>query len=241
MRKEINDASVNQKNDNNDSIIKLAQSLGAADIGFADLTVLPAAKRMGYRYGITVVIKLSDGILNQIESEPTQTYFSHYRSVNRLIDDICLRLLLSLEAQGYPSVAIPASQSVSDPDDAFTGAFSHKTGAVLSGLGWIGRSALLIHKKYGPRVRLGTVLTNAPVTVGKAVTESGCGTCRNCVKACPALAIEGRSWEPGMPRNALYDAFACSLHMKEAYQHIGRGVVCGLCVVTCPVGTPSGD
>ena len=236
MIKEINDIQPEQKIYYNDAIQSLAKSLGAAEIGLADLAVLPANKRMGYDKGITIVIKLSDGILNQIETEPTQTYFSHYRSVNRLIDDISLRIMLFLEEQGYPSVAIPASQSVTDPEDNFIGAFQHKTGAVLSGLGWIGRSALLIHKKYGPRVRLGTVLTNAPIETGKPITESGCGSCRNCVTACPAMAIEGRLWEFGLARNELYDAFSCSQHMKEAYHHIGRGVVCGLCVVACPIG-----
>lgn len=220
----------------NHTINDLGQSLGATTIGFSDLTVLPEQKRMGFDRAITILVKLSDGILNQIGEEPTQTYFSHYRSVNRLLDDISLRLLLTLEAQGYPSVAIPASQSVADPDDAFTGAFQHKTAAVLAGLGWIGRSALFVHQRYGPRVRLATVLTNGPLAVGEPVTASGCGHCRVCVSACPAQAIEGQLWTPGMPRNQLYDAFACSQQMKEAYQHIGRGAVCGLCMVRCPIG-----
>ncbi|MEL7659749.1 4Fe-4S double cluster binding domain-containing protein [Acetobacterium wieringae] len=220
----------------NHTINDLGQSLGATAIGFSDLTVLPEQKRMGFDRAITILVKLSDGILNQIGEEPTQTYFSHYRSVNRLLDDISLRLLLTLEAQGYPSVAIPASQSVADPDDPFTGAFQHKTAAVLAGLGWIGRSALFVHQRYGPRVRLATVLTNGPLAVGAPVTESGCGHCRVCVSACPAQAIEGQLWTPGMPRNQLYDAFACSQQMKEAYQHIGRGAVCGLCMVRCPIG-----
>lgn len=236
MKKEVNHNQVLPPNHCNQSIIKLGQSLGATAIGFSDLSVLPAPKRMNFERGITVMIKLSDGILNQIGTEPTQTYFSHYRSVNRLIDDICLRILLALEAQGFPSVAIPASQSVADPDDQFTGAFQHKTAAVLAGLGWIGRSALFIHQTYGPRVRLGTILTNAPIITGEPVTESGCGSCRVCVSACPAMAIEGRLWQPGIPRNALYDAYTCSQHMKESFQHIGRGAVCGLCVVACPIG-----
>ncbi len=236
MKKEVNHNHSLLQNHFNQTIIKLGQSLGATEIGFSDLSVLPAQKRMNFTRGITVIIKLSDGILNQIGTEPTQTYFSHYRSVNRLIDDICLRILLALEAQGYPSVAIPASQSVADPEDPFTGAFQHKTAAVLSGLGWIGRSALFIHQCYGPRVRLGTILTNAPIIVGAPTTESGCGSCRVCASVCPAMAIEGRLWKPGMPRNELYDAYACSRHMKEAFHHIGRGVVCGLCVVACPIG-----
>lgn len=236
MKKEINHQQVQPELYLNLTINHLGTALGATEIGFSDLTRLPAPKRMGFSRAITVIIRLSDGILNQIQDQPTQTYFSHYRSVNRLIDDICLRILLDLEARGYPSLAIPASQSVTDPDDPFTGAFQHKTGAVLAGLGWIGRSALFIHQSYGPRVRMGTILTNAPLTVGAPVTESGCGSCRACVRACPALAIEGRLWEPGMARNQLYDAYACSQHMKEAYQHIGRGVVCGLCIVACPIG-----
>jgi len=236
MKKEVNHNHSLPQIHCNQIIINLGQSLGATEIGFSDLTVLPAKKRMNFDHGITVIIKLSDGILNQIGAEPTQTYFSHYRSVNRLIDDISLRILLELEARGYPSVAIPASQSVSDPEDQFTGAFQHKTAAVLSGLGWIGRSALFIHRHYGPRVRIGTILTSAPLIVGEPVTQSVCGSCRTCVSACPAMAIEGQLWKPGMPRNQLYDAHACSQHMKEAYHHIGRGVVCGLCVVACPIG-----
>ncbi|WP_303870029.1 4Fe-4S double cluster binding domain-containing protein [Acetobacterium wieringae] len=225
-----------QPNVLNDTITNLGQSLGATAIGFSDLTILPEQKRMGFDRAITILVKLSDGILNQIGEEPTQTYFSHYRSVNRLLDDISLRLLLTLEAQGYPSVAIPASQSVADPDDPYTGAFQHKTAAVLAGLGWIGRSALFVHQRYGPRVRLATVLTNGPLAVGEPVTASACGSCRVCVSACPAQAIEGQLWTPGMRRNQLYDAFACSQQMKEAYQHIGRGAVCGLCMVRCPIG-----
>jgi len=218
------------------ALLDLGKSLGATELGFSDIECLPEEKRLGFTRGITVIIRLSDGILNQIKDEPTQTYFSHYRSVNRLIDLITLRLLLLLEEHGYPSIAIPASQSVADPNDAFTGAFQHKTGAVLAGLGWIGRSALFIHKKHGPRIRMGTVLTDAPLSAGVPTTESSCGSCRVCVTACPAMAIEGRLWEPGMPRNEIYDAYSCSTHMKVAYQHIGRGAVCGLCVVACPIG-----
>lgn len=219
-----------------EALIDLGKSLGAMELGFSAIECLPDEKRMGFSRGITIIIRLSDGILNQIENEPTQTYFSHYRSVNRLIDHITLRLVLLLEEQGYPSIAIPASQSVSDPKDNFTGAFQHKTGAVLAGLGWIGRSALFIHHTHGPRIRLGTVLTNAPLNTGLPIQKSSCGSCRACVTACPAMAIEGRLWVPGMPRNELYDAYSCSTHMKVAYQHIGRGAVCGLCVVACPIG-----
>ncbi|WKY48903.1 4Fe-4S double cluster binding domain-containing protein [Eubacteriaceae bacterium ES3] len=216
---------------------ELAISLGATELGYSDLMVMDAQDRFDYRYAVTVVVRLANGVIDQIKDEPTHTYFSHYRAVNRLIDHITLRLGLYLESQGFPSMPIPASQSINGDDHSpYSSAFSHKTGAVLSGLGWIGKSALLIHRQYGPRVRLGTILTNAPVLPGTPIKKSQCTSCSACVKVCPALAIEGKNWRMGMIRNELYDAHACSVYMKEAFKHIGRGAVCGLCMAVCPIG-----
>ncbi|MGL4607379.1 MAG: epoxyqueuosine reductase [Eubacteriaceae bacterium] len=220
----------------NSDLSAFAKALGATELGFSCLEILEEKDKMGFKYGISVVVKLSDGILNQIEDIPTQTYFSHYRTVNRLIDEITLRLTLFLEEKGYPSIAIPASQSINGEKNRYIGAFQHKTAATLAGLGWIGKSALLIHKEYGPRIRLGTVLTNAPVSTGTPIVNSHCGSCCECKKKCPAMAIEGVNWSQGIERKVLYNAYACSEHMKNAYQLIGRGAVCGLCMVTCPMG-----
>lgn len=218
----------------NDQITDLAKSLGATQIGFADLSPLKNKDRLGYERAISVIVQLSAGVLSQIKDEPTITYFSHYRSVNRLIDEITLRILLTLEASGYPSFAVPASQSLPSKKEPYQGIFQHKTAAVLSGIGWIGKSALFIHRDYGPAVRLGTVLTNAPLNTPVVHLKSKCGSCDICKKTCPAMAIEGINWEPGIERSMLYDARCCSEYMKEAYQHIGRGSVCGLCIVNCP-------
>ncbi|WKY45870.1 4Fe-4S double cluster binding domain-containing protein [Eubacteriaceae bacterium ES2] len=216
---------------------ELAISLGATELGYSDLSIIDTEKRYGFKNAVTVVVKLAHGVMDQVVDEPTHTYFSHYRAVNRLIDQISLRLCLYLEAQGYKSMPIPASQSINDLyHEPYASAFSHKTGAVLSGLGWIGKSALFIHRQYGPRVRLGTILTNAPLLTGIPVKESECKSCKACVMVCPALAIEGINWEIGIARNKLYDAHACSIYMKENFKHIGRGAVCGLCVSVCPVG-----
>jgi epoxyqueuosine reductase QueG len=37
----------------------------------------------------------------------------------------------------------------------------------LAGLGWIGKSCSLISPHFGPRLRLVTVLTNAPLKAGQ--------------------------------------------------------------------------
>lgn len=218
----------------NELILKTALEMGAGRVGFADLTGLPKKERLGFDRAVSVMIPLSKGILGQMETEPTITYFSHYRAVNRLIDQITLRILLIIEGQGYKAFAVPASQSLPGKADPYRGIFQNKTAAVLSGEGWIGKSALFVHPEYGPAVRLGTVLTDAPLKTPEVSPVSRCGSCNACQKACPAMAIEGETWEPGMERNRLYDAHSCSEHMKNAYQHIGRGSVCGLCIINCP-------
>ena len=87
----------------------------------------------------------------------------------------------------------------------------------------LGKSSLFLHKTYGPRVRLASVLTDCPVAAGQSLHESPCGSCTKCVEACPAKAISGKPWQPGTPRDELFSAQACSEYMKRQFQHIGRG------------------
>lgn len=137
-----------------------------------------------------------------------------------------------LERFGFRYAAVPASQSV----NGMQGIYSHKRAAVDSGLGTIGKSSLFLSNKFGPRVRLGTILTDCPFEVRGINPTSVCGGCRICTDACPAMAIVGREWSPGTPREDIIDAQACSDYMKRAFKHIGRGAVCGICMRVCPHG-----
>ena len=165
-------------------------------------------------------------------------YFHHYRTVNFLIDQICLRILLYLEEKGYNAVAVPASQTVNDKEDKYCGIFQHKTAAVRAGLGWMGKSGLFISNEYGPRVRLGTVLTDLKLSENNNVTEhDSCNNCNICVVSCPAGAITGNSWAEGHNRDEWINAKTCSDYMNKNFKHIGRGSVCGICVKRCPKGS----
>ena len=165
---------------------------GGAFVGFSDVRErLPEYLKV-YPYAITYGIKLSDAIIDEIsEEQPTYTYFNHYRSVNFLIDQIGLNVLLTLQKQGYSAYTIAASQSIPDSNTPYSGVFPHKTGAIASGLGWIGKNGLFIHKDFGPRVRLGTVLTDMEFQTDHQTMESQCGSCNRCVDACPAKALTG--------------------------------------------------
>ncbi len=202
---------------------------GAGQVGFFKL---PDDSNFGMSYGVSFTIPLSDAIVDCIDTAPTHTYFHHYRTINTLIDNLALRTGLMLGAEGYNYVPIAASQSV----NGLQGIFSHKYGAYLAGLGYVGRSGLFITTQNGPRVRLGTILTDFPFDVTGEPVPFSCGECKLCVSKCPAMAIRGEDWAPGEDREKIIDAKACSDYMKKEFQHIGRGVVCGICMQTCPKG-----
>lgn len=209
---------------------------GASVSAFADVSgKLPEALKK-LPGAVSIGVRLSDAIIDEITDKPTFTYFHHYRTVNTLIDQITLRGMLFIQEAGYRAMAVPASQTVNDAEQAHYGIFQHKTAAVMAGLGWIGRSGLFISSDYGPRLRLGTILTDMPLKTAGRPMEQNCGECRLCVESCPAMAITGKCWEDGCDRSRLVDVKACSDHMTSRYKHIGRGAVCGICVRVCPHG-----
>lgn len=209
---------------------------GLCEVGFSRVaeTVPPDLAR--YSYAVTLMFRLSDAIVDEIDGAPTYAYFQHYRAVNALLDRCALLACEMLRREGGRAYPIAASQSVHDRPDKYTGIYQHKSAAVAAGLGWIGKSALFVSPKYGPRVRLATVLTDMELPVTARPMESRCGECRRCTEACPSGAILGVNYVRGMERSEIFDAEKCSMHMKKAYQHIGRGAVCGLCMRACPYG-----
>lgn len=209
-------------NENNKLITELLNSLSIDEIGFAKVeNELP--------FAISIVVPLSTYVISKIEDRPTFEYFHHYRTVNAFIDHVLLRCGLEIAKKGYKYQCVGASHSTGE----YKGYFSHKQAARLAGLGYIGKSALFISEKYGPAVRLGTILTDMPFEVGTP-NENDCGNCNICRDTCPAMAIRGINYKVGMDRSEIFDAAACSNHMKREYQMIGRGSVCGICIARCP-------
>ena len=209
-------------------------SFGCHDVGFSFIGEELAQKTTGspdFKYAISIIVKLSDAVIDGITDEPTHVYFHHYRTVNALIDNIILKTGMEIEKLGGKYIPVAASQSIS----GYTGFFQHKTAARLAGLGGIGKSGLFISSEYGPRVRLGTLLTDLPLETGTPFNEDICGDCNVCVKLCPAMAISDSPFDLNSPSDTL-DRRACSEYMKKNFQHIGRGVVCGICVKNCPKG-----
>ncbi len=118
--------------------------------------------------------------------------------------------------------------------------FPHKLAAIRAGLGWIGKNSLLITKKYGPRVRLATLLVDYDLPYNEPVTTSQCGECKICAEACPYDCINNVNWYPGILRKELFDAHLCSSKREAFRSSIGHKHECGLCLLACPFGNGTG-
>ena len=204
---------------------------GVSDIGFSKPSGdIPE----GLPFAVTVVVRLSPAIVKEIDGAPTHTYFNHYRTVNAFIDRALLMCGLYLQKNGYGYITVAASQSINTDGWNYRGRFSHKQAAVEAGLGSIGRNSLFIHKDFGSAVRLGTLFTDCPFDISEIEPVDLCEDCTLCVDACPAKAIKGGKWNLKTEREEIFDAEKCSEYMKHAFQKIGRGAVCGICMSVCP-------
>jgi len=220
----------------------LAIQLGADLVGVADLKLFQddygnARPLIGtFPLAISMAVRLSSPIIDGItEDDPTPIYAHHYRTVNALLDDIAIRMANYCQSKGHWALPIPASQ-ILDDDYSF-GAISHKAIAALAGLGWLGKGMIVVNRRFGPRIRLVTVLTTLPLTTDRLL-ENDCGDCLECAKACPVEAIKGITFKlkPRLREEAL-DVRACSQRVRAFGRNPRYGSsICGMCIKACPFG-----
>ncbi|MFA4860220.1 4Fe-4S double cluster binding domain-containing protein [Methanoregula sp.] len=231
--------------DIDNKIRNLARTLDADYFGVADLT--PARdfiraqggeRASCYPRGVVVGIRLQDRVVDLLPEKDREgaILYRHttYDVVNTALDQAALRIANALQREGYGAFPVPASKRTDD--EHICGIFSQKLAAHLAGLGWIGKSCLLVTPDHGPRVRWVTVLTDAPLKPTGSPMEPRCGECTACVDICPVHAFTGRTFSPGEPREARYNAAGCDRYYKELEKNTGSAAVCGLCVWVCPHG-----
>jgi epoxyqueuosine reductase len=221
----------------------LARTLGIDLFGVADLanardfvTTQGGDYLARFPRAISVGIRLPDAVVDELyrHEDPSAifSYRSLYNSANSTLDMAALLIAKKTHEAGFRGYPIPASQTVNPRK--LEGAFSHKLAAHLAGLGWIGKSCLLITPEHGPRVRLATVLTDAPLKPGTELRDR-CGDCRKCVEVCPVGAFAGVTFDPSQPRDVRFRAYLCKDYSDRRARFLGEGL-CGLCVYICPYG-----
>ena len=208
----------------------LCQEWGASLFGVADLRpyeregiLLPPDIIDRLFSAISVGFHLSDAILEGIENQPTPHYFHHYQRVNILLDTIGLMVTSSIQNLGFQAMPIAASQILDWKNQR--GHLSHKHVARAAGLGWIGRNNLLVNEQFGSRIRLVTILTDLPLEIDSPQVKD-CGSCRACLKVCPAGAIKEKQED--------FDHLRCyeQLRVFAKTLHFSHNI-CGIWVKAC--------
>jgi epoxyqueuosine reductase QueG len=213
------------------------------EVGYASLAGLLDSAYADYPYGISLARKLDDSIIDQIKSGPTENYYNHYIQINHELNSKTKEIVEFLTSMNIEAFAIQATVEKSDLDESFQKtlrySFSHKMAATRAGIGWIGKTSLLITERFGPRVRLASILTKEAVAeAGTPVDEGRCGKCDMCVYECPVRAATGQVWSVGIDRNKFFDAFKCRDFCREiSEKNIQKKIsLCGICISVCPQG-----
>jgi epoxyqueuosine reductase QueG len=207
-------------------------SYGADIVGFADVADITIKHEPELQTAISVGIAYDEDIVRALDAEIGE-FERHLRDTKSQIDVLLKMFEQRLQEEGYAVWVPPISKNL----PGLVSDFSHKTAATKAGLGWIGKNALFVSPEFGCGLRLGTILTDAPlVTTASPVVESRCGACTECVNACPYGALKGENWYPGIERDSLVDAFLCSQKREEYIPILGFKHPCGLCIQACPMG-----
>jgi len=218
------------------SIKDIAIGQGADIIGIADLKLLegifthPKNLLERYKYGISVAVSLEQH--NGYDNTTEDKAFA-------CLEKIALNIEKYIQRQGYNGKIIPCDKRVRRDGALFwKGAISHKAVAKTAGLGWIGKSMLLITSNFGPRVCLITILTNMPL-VPNQPEKNKCGNCKECIKSCPVNALVKVSFDdhPGKLEEA-FNVSLCGPYIEKTWD---RGNICWSCVLACPFGKKQED
>lgn len=215
---------------------------GASLVGFGNIQSLyhnidsdkSQTKIPEYPIGISIALAIPKEVIKGITLKPTIEYYNEYNSLNKRLDalaEFCEQYLIE---SGYKAFAQTIEKTTYH--GVFETIMPHKTIAVRSGIGWIGKSALLVTPEYGSAVRLTSVLTDAPLITEQIIYTTRCSNCNICKNACPGEAITGELWDATKERDWIYNALACRMMARKiSAQALEKEItLCGKCIEVCP-------
>jgi len=195
---------------------------GADFIKIVDISMLSEKENRGYNTAILVGMVLSPEFIYGLSKE-TITVPSEFWEKEHRTHELAEWTADFIIAKGYKAFAQSDGNLINGyfEQATKTTVLPHKKIAILSGMGWIGKSNLFITEEYGSALCLCTILTNAPLPTEKtSMIMPNCGECTVCKDICPTSAIHGTTWEPGMNRDLIVDVYHCECCLK--------------CLVKCP-------
>jgi epoxyqueuosine reductase len=135
---------------------------------------------------------------------------------------VCDQIITILKHHGFPSKIIPY------PGEC---GLQFRFVAQIAGLGKIGVNAFLLHPAWGPWIHLRVIATEAIIEFEAEKTAEICNNCGACISACPAGAIQEKT----------FNGLQCRAFRKAKGEYIPFGLkheldYCKICADVCPIG-----
>ena len=207
---------------------------GASVVGCGSMLEVPESKRDGYPIGISIGVALDPSLLEGLLDAPSRVYQDNCASVRASLVRLRHACVDFLTERGHR--ACFSRSGITDAAN-YMSDLPHKTVATRAGLGWIGKSGMLISENFGAALRLTSVMTDAPLPVARASDTSRCGSCEACVVDCPGKAILGAEWQVGLDRANMLAPEACDKARMERSKAAGLSDdawLCDVCIAVCP-------
>ncbi len=155
-----------------------------------------------------------------------------YEVINEHFAVISDAVIDVLESEDYVGIKIPATHTY-DPKDLIC-KWSHRSAAVIAGLGSFGANRLVITEK-GSAGRFCTVITTAPLKPSEKYRGPEClyyknGSCGLCFSICPAKALNKGDIDKFVCQRELNNNEALA---KQTSNQQGADT-CGKCISICP-------
>lgn len=99
------------------------------------------------------------------------------------------------------------------------------------GVGYVGKNNTLITEKYGPRINMTCMATDASLKPDIVKVESRCGKCRACQNACMSGAVLGDGF---FHQRQCESIINCQPNKRFYSDHVGQD--CDNCLAVCPQG-----
>ncbi|MCX5848006.1 MAG: hypothetical protein NTW65_00955 [Deltaproteobacteria bacterium] len=138
-----------------------------------------------------------EAIYDFLSKKTPVTHNTDQLIANQKIHHIAKRLADYIGELGYRARAVPTNNTYRRSPDVYSThpSFSHRFGAIVSGIGGQGMSGNVMTKEYGAAVYLSTVVTDAvlksdPLLPQRYFIDQYCKKCLICDKACPAKMFE---------------------------------------------------
>lgn len=158
--------------------------------------IMPKARSV-----VVFIKRIMRGTLRGIDEGthwPSYHIFS-YAGLNHMLGVAHYRLARFIEQYGYEATSAAAMATIREFGPAAPPAapglpprevvVHHRIAATLAGLGEIGWSKVFLTPEFGPRQRIGVLLTDAELEPDPIVTGVLCDRCKRCAAECPAGAI----------------------------------------------------